>query len=101
MGNFDEHLHLGKRVLHQCHPPPPIICELRVSFILYNNNNIGWLSFGLYENILHFQRMMSLATARVVYSHTTLSAIQYYTSTVLGSVTRNAFFMMQYCTSDE
>ena len=25
----------------------------RVSFKLYYNNNIGWLYFGLYENILH------------------------------------------------
>ena len=26
---------------------------IRVSFKLYNNNNIGWLYFGLYENIMH------------------------------------------------
>ena len=27
------------------------------SFILYNNSNIGWLYFGLYENILRESRM--------------------------------------------
>ena len=31
----------------------------RVSFILHNNYNIGWLYFGLYENILHLPWMIS------------------------------------------
>ena len=36
-----------------------------VSFIIYNNNNIGWLYFGLYENILHsLRRHIPLAIAR-------------------------------------
>ena len=54
-----------------------------VSFILYNNNNIGWLYFGLYENILNdiqlSFRLVGYHSWRVLYySHITLNAIQYY-----------------------
>ena len=67
----------------------------RVIFKLYNNNNIRWLYFGLYENILHFSWWYSprrtgsvnIIMTRAVYSHTTRNkAIQYYIITARSSI---------------